>query len=37
MSTPISLNDKYELAKGRVFMTGTQALVRLLLAQKAKD
>jgi indolepyruvate ferredoxin oxidoreductase len=37
MSTPVTLNDKYELAKGRVFMTGTQALVRLLLAQKARD
>jgi indolepyruvate ferredoxin oxidoreductase len=37
MSTVVSLNDKYELPKGRVFMTGTQALVRLLMAQKARD
>ncbi|CAN7738897.1 indolepyruvate ferredoxin oxidoreductase family protein [Variovorax sp. LjRoot84] len=37
MSTVVSLNDKYELPKGRVFMTGTQALVRLLVAQKARD
>ena len=33
----VSLNDKYQLPKGRVYMTGTQALVRLLLAQKARD
>jgi indolepyruvate ferredoxin oxidoreductase len=40
MTTPsstVSLADKYELPKGRVFMTGTQALVRLMLAQKARD
>ncbi|KQU89665.1 indolepyruvate ferredoxin oxidoreductase [Variovorax sp. Root318D1] len=37
MSTTVSLNDKYELPKGRVFMTGTQALVRLLMVQKARD
>jgi indolepyruvate ferredoxin oxidoreductase len=33
----VSLHDKYERPRGRVFMTGTQALVRLLLAQKARD
>ena len=37
MSTTVSLNDKYELPKGRVFMTGTQALVRLLMVQEARD
>ncbi|MDR6860196.1 indolepyruvate ferredoxin oxidoreductase [Variovorax guangxiensis] len=37
MSTTVSLNDKYELPKGPVFMTGTQALVRLLMVQKARD
>ncbi|MEZ5847244.1 MAG: indolepyruvate ferredoxin oxidoreductase family protein [Geminicoccaceae bacterium] len=33
----ISLNDKYELEEGRVFLTGIQALVRLPLAQVARD
>ncbi|MEP3244699.1 MAG: indolepyruvate ferredoxin oxidoreductase family protein [Sneathiella sp.] len=33
----VSLNDKYELEKGRVFLTGIQALVRLPLMQKARD
>ena len=33
----VSLDDKYLKPKGRVFMTGTQALVRLLFAQKARD
>lgn len=37
MNAAVSLSDKYELPKGRVYMTGTQALVRLLLAQKARD
>lgn len=33
----VSLNDKYELEDGRVFLTGIQALVRLPLMQKARD
>ena len=33
----VTLDDKYTKAAGRVYMTGTQALVRLLLAQKARD
>ena len=33
----ISLNDKYDLGKTRVFMSGTQAIVRLTLMQKARD
>jgi len=33
----VTLDDKYTLPKGRVYMTGTQALVRLLLAQKQRD
>ncbi|WP_233860234.1 indolepyruvate ferredoxin oxidoreductase family protein [Paraburkholderia sp. HD33-4] len=37
MTAAVSLSDKYELPKGRVYMTGTQALIRLLLAQKARD
>ena len=40
-STPdfaaVTLDDKYDLSKGRVFISGTQAIVRLLLAQKARD
>ena len=32
-----SLEDKYTLETGRVFLTGTQALVRLTLMQKALD
>nr|WP_315189898.1 indolepyruvate ferredoxin oxidoreductase family protein [uncultured Albidiferax sp.] len=37
MPNDVRLSDKYELPAGRVYMTGTQALVRLLLAQKARD
>ena len=33
----ISLDDKFDLAKTRVFATGTQAIVRLLLMQKERD
>ncbi len=33
----VSLNDKYTAAQGRLVMTGTQALVRLPLLQKARD
>jgi len=32
-----SLNDKFDLAKSQVLMNGTQALVRLMLMQKARD
>jgi indolepyruvate ferredoxin oxidoreductase len=38
MSTQdISLNDKYDLGKSPVLLNGTQALVRLMLMQKARD
>ena len=38
MSTQkISLNDKYDLSKSPVMLNGTQALVRLMLMQKARD
>jgi indolepyruvate ferredoxin oxidoreductase len=37
MAHDVTLEDKYDLPQGRVYMTGTQALVRLLLAQKARD
>lgn len=36
-NTSVTLEDKYTQASGRVYMTGTQALVRLLLAQKQRD
>src|ERR1700704_3349081 len=32
-----SLDDKYTLASGRVFMTGTQALIRLMMLQRERD
>jgi indolepyruvate ferredoxin oxidoreductase len=33
----VSLDDKYTLEEGRIFLTGTQALVRLPLMQRARD
>ncbi len=33
----IALDDKYTLERGRAFMTGTQALVRLPMMQRARD
>src|SRR5260370_33911616 len=33
----VSLDDKYDLAQARVFVTGYQALVRLCLMQKERD
>ena len=33
----ISLDDKYALEEGRVFLTGTQALVRLAFEQRRRD
>jgi indolepyruvate ferredoxin oxidoreductase len=33
----VSLDDKYELASGRAYMTGVQALVRLLMMQRQRD
>src|SRR5258708_4106327 len=32
-----SLDDKYTLERGRVFMTGTQALIRLMMLQREHD
>ncbi|MEY2892418.1 MAG: hypothetical protein RJA98_2326 [Pseudomonadota bacterium] len=37
MTSPVRLSDKYELPAGRVFMTGTQAILRMLLSQQARD
>lgn len=34
---PVSLEDKYRLARGRVFMTGVQALARLPMLQQERD
>lgn len=34
---PISLNDKYDLTCDRVFLTGTQAIIRLCLIQAERD
>jgi indolepyruvate ferredoxin oxidoreductase len=33
----VSLDDKYTLQSGRVFLTGTQALIRLPMMQRARD
>jgi indolepyruvate ferredoxin oxidoreductase len=33
----VSLNDRFDLTKSPVLLNGTQALVRLMLAQKARD
>jgi len=33
----VSLHDKYDLEKGTVLLNGTQALVRLMLMQRARD
>jgi indolepyruvate ferredoxin oxidoreductase len=34
---PLSLDDRYTRASGRVFLTGTQALVRLAIVQRDRD
>ncbi|MGL5362100.1 MAG: indolepyruvate ferredoxin oxidoreductase family protein [Bosea sp. (in: a-proteobacteria)] len=34
---PVSLDDKYDLGKRHVFLTGTQAVVRLLMTQHLRD
>ena len=33
----VSLDDKYQLETGRVFLTGTQALIRLPMIQRQRD
>ncbi len=33
----VTLDDKYDLTKSRVFVSGTQALVRMMLMQKERD
>ncbi|MGI9365580.1 MAG: indolepyruvate ferredoxin oxidoreductase family protein, partial [Rhizobiaceae bacterium] len=34
---PVNIDDKYDLNKDQVFITGTQAIVRLTLMQKERD
>ncbi|HRE12904.1 MAG TPA: indolepyruvate ferredoxin oxidoreductase family protein, partial [Usitatibacteraceae bacterium] len=36
-AAPVSLEDKYTQASGRIFLTGTQALVRLAMMQRERD
>ena len=37
MAHPVTLDDKYLLESGRVYLTGTQALVRLPMMQRQRD
>jgi indolepyruvate ferredoxin oxidoreductase len=37
INTTLSLDDKYTLERGRAFMTGTQALIRLAMLQRRRD
>src|SRR5215813_7649980 len=37
MSLAVTLDDKYVLERGRVYLTGTQALVRLPMMQRQRD
>ena len=37
MTRNVSLSDKYELTRGRVYLTGIQALVRIAIDQRAAD
>ncbi|WP_108484276.1 indolepyruvate ferredoxin oxidoreductase family protein [Oceaniglobus ichthyenteri] len=37
MRQDVTLHDRYDLKKDQVLITGTQALVRLMLMQKARD
>ncbi|MCA8933171.1 MAG: hypothetical protein KDA49_11925, partial [Rhodospirillaceae bacterium] len=34
---PVTLDDKYTAASGRIYLTGVQALVRLPLLQRQRD
>jgi indolepyruvate ferredoxin oxidoreductase len=37
LADDISLNDKYTLERGRAFITGTQAIIRLPMLQRQRD
>src|SRR5688572_27923757 len=34
---PVTLEDKYTLASGRIYLSGVQALVRLAMVQRERD
>ncbi len=34
---PVTLDDKYTLSEGRAHISGSQALIRLALIQRARD
>src|SRR5687767_959651 len=34
---PVTLDDKYTLSSGRIYLSGTQALVRLAMVQRERD
>ena len=34
---PVSLDDKYTLPSGRIYLSGVQALVRLAMVQRERD
>ncbi|TIT31394.1 MAG: indolepyruvate ferredoxin oxidoreductase family protein, partial [Mesorhizobium sp.] len=36
-AVPVSLDDRYALERGRILVSGTQALVRLPLVQRQRD
>ena len=33
----VALDDKYDLAKQQIFLTGTQAIARMLMVQRERD
>ncbi|MEQ9178414.1 MAG: hypothetical protein RIF44_06780, partial [Nitratireductor sp.] len=33
----VSLDDKYDLAKQRIYISGAQAIIRMLLMQRERD
>ncbi len=33
----VTLDDKYDLTKERIFLSGSQAIVRMLLMQRERD
>ena len=37
MTQSVTLDDKYVVETGRVYLTGTQALVRLPMMQRQRD
>ena len=36
-STTVSLDDKYSIESGRIFVTGVQALARIPMVQRQRD